>query len=116
MASGWGGNLDMGTYEYGGAVAVGSVIINSGAKCATSPQVTLSLTWADRSGLPVTRMRCNWSAWETLKDAVTHTLPLSPGGCQTVRAQYRDGAGNISVRYSDYIRLDTPRPETGTAV
>ncbi len=92
----------------------GTIVINGGAAATSNPVVTLSLTWNDGAvGSGVVRMRfsdngATWTPWEVLKATKTHTLPLPPGGHQTVRVQYRDGAGNISARYSDYIRLDTP--------
>jgi hypothetical protein len=91
----------------------GTIVINNGASSTKNPVVTLSLTWSDGGGSGVVRMRFSdngstWTAWETLKASKTHTLPLPPGGYQTVRVQYRDNAGNYSARLSDYIRLDLP--------
>ena len=91
----------------------GTIVINNGASSTKNPEVTLSLTWSDGTGSGVTRMRFSdngstWTAWEPLNTTKTHTLPLPPGGYQTVRVQFRDGAGNYSARLSDYIRLDLP--------
>jgi len=89
-------------------------VINNGAVSTKNPVVTLSLTWSDgTAGSGVVRMRfsddgATWTPWETLKATKTHTLPLPPVSHQTVRVQYRDGAGNMSARFSDYIRLDMP--------
>jgi ELWxxDGT repeat protein len=89
----------------------GTIVINGGAASTTNPVVNLSLTWSDGTGAGVTRMRFSdngstWTAWEPQKAGKKHTLPLPPGGNQTVRVQYLDGAGNVSIRYSDYIRLN----------
>jgi len=91
----------------------GTIVINNGASSTKNPEVTLSLTWSDGTGSGVTRMRFSdngstWTAWEPLNTTKTHTLPLPPGGYQTVRVQFRDAAGNYSARLSDYIRLDLP--------
>lgn len=90
----------------------GTIVINDNRSAATSPKVTLSLTWDDAGGSGVTRMRFSinghtWSPWEPLSATRAYTLPSVPGH-HTVRVTYRDGAGNISDRFSDYIRLDFP--------
>ena len=89
----------------------GGIIINGGALTTTNPLVTLNLTWAD-SGSQVARMRfsddgAHWTIWEPLNPAPTHLLP-PPNGYHTVRVQYRDGAGNYSPVYNDYIKLMAP--------
>jgi ELWxxDGT repeat protein len=93
------------------APPTGTIVINGGAVSTTNPLVTLSLTWADGAGAGVSRMRfsddgATWTPWEPPLATVQHLLPLPPGGHQTVRVQYRDGADNVSIRYNDYIRLD----------
>ncbi len=90
----------------------GTIIINDGALTTTTQEVTLKLTWSDGDGSGVVRMRFSdngstWSAWETLKAIRVHTLPAG-SGYHTVRAQYRDGAGNISPACNDYIKLLSP--------
>lgn len=91
----------------------GTVIINGGAVVTTSTAVTLSLTWSDGPALGsgVKRMRfsndgATWSSWEPLAATRSWTLAPPVPGHHTVRAQYRDGAANVSDRFSDYIRLD----------
>ena len=110
------------TVGYGTAVNLtvsqsitGGIVINGNRSATLDPQVTLSLTWS----AGVARMRFSndgkiWSAWEALLATRAHTLP-SGDGYKTVRVQYRDGAGNTSSAFSDYIRLDTT-PPTGTIV
>ena len=90
----------------------GTIVINNNRSATTTPDVTLSLTWDDAGGSGVTRMRfsndgATWSPWEPLSATRAHTLPPVPGH-HTVRVTYRDGAGNVSDRFSDYIRLDIP--------
>ena len=90
----------------------GTIIINNGAQTTGSPSVTLGLTWTDGAGTGVTRMRfsndgAHWSAWEPQVTPRAYVLP-GPNGYHTVRAQYRDGAGNTSPVYSDYIKLLAP--------
>ncbi len=94
------------------APPTGAIIINGGAAATASRTVTLGLTWSDGAGAGVTRMRfsddgAHWTVWETPKATRAYTLPL-PNGYHTVRVQYRDGAGNISAAYNDYIRLAMP--------
>jgi len=86
----------------------GSIVINNNALSTKSRNVTLSLGWSDGTGSGVVRMRfsndgAHWSAWEPLSATRAYTLPDTPGYC-TVRVTYRDAGGNISPRYSDYIR------------
>jgi hypothetical protein len=90
----------------------GTIVINSNRSATTTPEVTLSLTWDDTGGSGVARMRfsndgATWSPWEPLSPTRAYTLPPVPGH-HTIRVTYRDGAGNISDRFSDYIRLDLP--------
>ena len=90
----------------------GTININNGALSTTSPSVTLGLTWTDGTGSGVLRMRfsddgAHWSAWEPPKATRAHTLP-GPNGYHTVRVQYRDGAGNYSSVFNDYIKLLIP--------
>ncbi len=94
-----------------GTPPTGSIIINGGALSTSTQSVSLGLTWADAAGgSGVVRMRfsddgAHWSAWETLKSPRAYSLPIATTGYQTVRAQFRDGAGNISPTYNDYIKL-----------
>ncbi len=94
------------------AQPTGGIVINNGASITTSRSVTLGLTWSDGTGSGVTRMRfsddgAHWTAWEPSMSPRAYTLPL-PNGYHTVRVQYRDGAGNDSAVYNDYIRLLIP--------
>jgi len=47
-----------------------------------------------------------WSRWEPPAAVKAWTLGGTAPGHYTVRVQYRDGADNVSERFSDYIRLD----------
>lgn len=90
----------------------GSILINGGASSTKSRSVALSLGWSDGNGAGVSRMRfsidgATWSGWEPLAATKNYLLPSAPG-YYTVRVTYRDGADNISERFSDYIRLDVP--------
>jgi hypothetical protein len=99
------------------APPTGSVVVNGNQPYTTTPAVLLSLTYGDGDGSGVSGMRFSnngstWSSWE--KPAATKTWTLSAGdGYKTVRAQFRDKAGNVSPTASDYIVLDTTAP-TGT--
>ena len=97
----------------------GTVIINNNQSVINTLNVTLALTWDDGSGSGVVRMRFSddgmtWSAWEPLQATRTHTLP-GGDGYHTLRVQFRDRAGNNSVVFSDYVRVDTVAP-SGTII
>ncbi len=84
----------------------GSIAINNGAPATTSLSVTLSLNWSD-AGSGVRWMRfsdngSNWTLWERVAATKAYTLP-GPVGYNTVRVQYKDGAGNLSSVFRDYI-------------
>ncbi len=95
----------------------GSVLVNGGARYTVSLETMLDLTWDDGDGSGVTGVRfsnngATWSPWQ--KPAPQVPWSLAPGdGLKTVRAQFRDKAGNVSDRYSDSILLDTA-PPTGS--
>jgi hypothetical protein len=97
----------------------GSVTVDNGAASTGSPDVSLGLTYAD-TGAGVTGMRFSnngstWSAWQ--KPAATKAWTLAPGdGTKTVRAQFRDKAGNVSERYTDTILLDQTPPTGGIVI
>lgn len=98
---------------------VGSVLINSGAICAASPAVTLTLTASD-SGSGVDRMMVantsnfGGATWITYSESLSWTLTAGDG-LKTVYVKFRDRAGNISAVYTDTIFLDTT-PPSGTVV
>ncbi|NLV42114.1 MAG: PASTA domain-containing protein [Candidatus Hydrogenedentes bacterium] len=90
----------------------GSILINGGDSSTRDRWVSLALSWADPGGAGASRMRfsidgATWSGWEPLAATKAYQLPSAPG-YYTVRVTYRDGADNISQRFSDYIRLDVP--------
>jgi hypothetical protein len=84
----------------------GTILINSGAGSTRSYSVTLTLSAGDaRSG--VTQMRFSndgfvWSAWTPYATSASWTLS-SGDGTKTVRAQFRDAAGNLSAVALDSI-------------
>jgi hypothetical protein len=84
----------------------GSIVINGGVKTTASLSVTLNLAYAD-TGSGVRNMRfsndgATWTAWEPAAVGKAWTL-AGPAGYNTVRVQFRDGAGNYSAVYNDYI-------------
>jgi uncharacterized membrane protein len=97
----------------------GAITINGAVAYTTSTAATLILSASDTGGSGLAEMRFSnddstWSAWEPY--APTTSWSLSAGdGAKTVYAQFRDGAGNASISYSDGITLDTTAP-TGTIV
>jgi len=104
---------------YDSTLPTGTIIINGNQTVTNSRNVTLALTWSDGTGSGVVRMRfsddgATWSAWEPLAATRAYTLPGGEG-YKTVRVMYRDAAGNNSVAFNDYIRVDTI-PPTGTIV
>ena len=91
----------------------GSVLINSGASHTNNPEVTLALSAADEhSGISAMRFSndgVSWSGWEPYAAFKSWNLGAGDGE-RTVRAQFRDGAQNISPVSSDGIVLDTTPP------
>jgi hypothetical protein len=102
------------------APPTGTIVINSGASTTGTRNVTLTLTWNDGiDGSGVTGMRFSddgtaWTEWEAPRTARAYTLPAGVG-YHTVHVQYRDGAGNWSVAYNDYIDY-TPVPPVLSSV
>lgn len=91
----------------------GAVSINDGDAQTTSVEVTLTVSAADASsGVEEMRFSANgtdWSAWEDYDTEVAWTLG-SRDGTQTVYAQFRDAADNVSATASDEIVLDASIP------
>ncbi len=93
----------------------GTVTINGGAATTTNVNATLTLNVTDnQSG--VAEMRLSWdnTAWsDWLPYAATYAVTLADGiGVQTIYAQFKDTAGNVSASVSDSITV--PGPVTGT--
>ena len=98
----------------------GAIAINGGASFTFVPEVTLSLSADDGTGSGVTAMRFSddgavWSGWMPFSATHSHTLPGTEG-YKTVRVQFRDAAGNVSLRYSDYILLDSTAPTGSVSI
>ncbi len=98
----------------------GSVVVNSNQSHTGTPNVLLSLTYDDGDGSGVSGMRFSnngstWSSWEKPAAAKAWILPAGDG-YKTVRAQFRDKAGNVSAIASDYIVLDTTAPAGGIVI
>jgi beta propeller repeat protein len=96
----------------------GSIIINQ-APYTKSGSVTLNLSAADTGGSGVTQMRfSNDGVFDDTAGAekwrpygTTQSWTLSSGdGAKQVRAQFRDAAGNPSLKYSAATFLDTVKP------
>ena len=88
----------------------GTIVINNGDATTGSPTVGLTMTWDDGTGSGVSRMRfsndgATWSAWEPVLDSKLWTLGGVTPANYTVRVQFRDRLGNVSDRYSDFIKL-----------
>jgi hypothetical protein len=98
----------------------GTVLINNGAARTNSTAVTLKLSATDPApGSGVAQMRFSnngstWSGWEAYATTKGWTLG-SANGTKTVYAQFKDGAGNVSVAAQDAIVLDTIKPRVSTA-
>lgn len=91
----------------------GSVAIDPGAAFTSSTAVRLTLAASD-AGRGVDSMRLgedglNWGDWEPFDTGRDWALAAGDG-LKTVWAQFRDGAGNLSVATSDTIHLDTAPP------
>ena len=94
----------------------GSIVINGGEAFATSTSVSLELTGVDlTSGVDQVRLSNtgSWSSdtagWESYSSPKSWTLS-SGDGFKNVYCQFKDGAGSVSVLYTDSIGLDTSVP------
>ncbi|MBM4249663.1 MAG: hypothetical protein FJ149_09590 [Euryarchaeota archaeon] len=91
------------------------IMINGGAKYATSRDVMLSLRAVDADpSSGISRMQFSndgivWTDWEPYTPDRTYTLP-APDGEKTVHFRVRDRAGNIADAVSASIILDTAGP------
>ena len=89
----------------------GTIAIEGGALFCNTTSVTLALTSEDGPGSGVAQMQFSndsstWSGWEDVAESKAWTL-LTGNGLKTVRAQFRDTAGNVSTgTISDTITLD----------
>jgi hypothetical protein len=88
-----------------------SIVINAGALCASSHQVTLGLQFPD--GCVQMRLRnapYDWAAWEPCAPEKAWTLSVGDGA-KTVCMQCRDAQGNVSQEVCDDILVDTIPPQ-----
>lgn len=98
----------------------GSVTIMQG-EYTNQLTITLMLSATDvapSSGVSQMHVRnaeTAWGNWVTYNTSLSWTLSDSDGG-KTIEVQYRDGAGNISVTYSDTIFLDRVAPSVDITV
>lgn len=94
----------------------GSIFINGDALWTKTPSVNLALTCADNPGgggcqdMQISNDGIfDTELWET--NAATKAWTLKTGnGNRAVSARFRDVAGNISLKYIDWIKLDTVKP------
>ncbi len=107
--------VDMGAYEFGGAWATATIVVEGGAPFTASAEVTVSTAAA--SGAGIARMSfsndgASWSPWEPY--APTRLWALVPSdGIQTVFARFADAAGSVLAEAFDSIFLDAS-PPTGS--
>jgi len=89
----------------------GTMSVNSNAAYATAAAATVNSAMTD-SGTGMSQMRIDpgtgvFGSWVTYN--ASYAITLSGDGTKTVRAEYRDVAGNVAAR-SDTIVLDTVAP------
>lgn len=96
----------------------GSIVINSGAACAASTSVDLTLSASDTTSgvgsMCLSNDGLTWSSWEPYATSKSWTLAAGDG-TKTVNVQFRDNTGLMSSSYSDSIILDTA-PATDSIV
>ena len=92
----------------------GTLLINGGEDIVNSTSVVLTVSATDNSGAVVTMRFSNddtsWSDWETFTTNTSWSLAAGDG-LKTVFVQFKDGANNISVSFTDTITLDMSAPE-----
>lgn len=97
----------------------GTMTVSNNATYTTSTAVTLNSAVTDTGGSALSQMRVDpgsgtFGAW--IGYAATYSFTLASGdGVKTVRAEYRDGSGNVLAR-SDTITLDTVAPAGSMSV
>jgi hypothetical protein len=111
------------TLRYDGAPPSGTITINGGDQTTLSVQVELNLNASDQdpgSGVSDVFLSNDGTNWTGSVPFATptmtmpwHILPVNRTA-HTVRAQYRDGAGNLSAIASDdiYLNVQPPRPSS----
>ena len=92
----------------------GSIRINGGARFTADAPVGLELAANDGTGSGVEAMRIGndgmgWTEWMDFGSTMPWTLPEGDGVRQ-VHAQFRDRAGNTSLRFTASITLTTSGP------
>lgn len=97
----------------------GKVVVNNNALYSKSKYVTLSLSASDTGGSDLFQMRfsndgvfndtAGTEKWQPYATSKNWTL-ISANGTKRIWAQFKDQAGNISMRVSDVIFLDTHKP------
>ncbi len=104
----------------------GTIRINGNAAYTNTTAVTMNLTASDAVGVTgyylstsYTSPTAGGTGWVTVTPTtsfsrnVSYTLP-SGDGIKIIYAWYKDGAGNVSARTVDSIRLDRTPPTNGT--
>ncbi|MBI5193685.1 MAG: hypothetical protein HZA08_09630 [Nitrospirae bacterium] len=98
-----------------GASPTGSISINNNAVWTKTTSVTLTISCDDGSGSGCVDMQISRDGifdtelWESYVTSKAWTLATGNGN-RWVYVRFRDLAGNISIRYSDSIKLDTTKP------
>ncbi|MBW6468552.1 MAG: cell wall-binding repeat-containing protein [Coriobacteriia bacterium] len=95
----------------------GSILINDGAThtASTSVTVTSDVRWGASGAHTTQAMRYHngtaWSEWQPYAAVTALSFP-GGNGTKTVKAEFRDAAGNVSLADSitDSIELDTSEP------
>ncbi|TMK29854.1 MAG: PKD domain-containing protein [Actinobacteria bacterium] len=98
----------------------GTIVIAGGATYTNTLQVVLTLSATDTGGSGLSQMQFSndgvtFGAAIAYATTSLYTLP-SGDGLKFVYVRYIDGAGNVSLVYSDGITLDTTAPGVPTGV
>jgi hypothetical protein len=110
------GGVNLAVRQAGDMTApVGSISVNGGQRWTSKTAVTLALSATDASGVAGVCLSngATCTAWTTYATAKSWTL-ASTQGSQTVRAWFKDPAGNVSAPASATIALDQTAPVNGT--
>ncbi len=97
----------------------GTVVVNGDGSWTATRDVSLACSASDAtSGVAEMRFANDagaWSAWQPVAASASWTL-AAIDGARTVRAQFRDVAGNVSAEASDSVGLDTTAPSGGVTI
>jgi len=97
------------------AGSTGGIIVNGGSAYTSAGSVVLDLTSPDAASVRLANDDGDFGPWLGFVPSIGWTLSTEDGP-KTVRAEFRDSLGNVSLTYSDSIVLDTTPPSSAVTI